>query len=339
MQCMNCGFENMPGLEACSRCDSALALGEISVVPARASTLRLRTRIHQLRNRVAVVLTYPFRIRIPRWVPRSKSPILWPTLARTVVPGLGHLQIGQRTTGWIFLLTWLGFLVAGLLTLPSQATVWLFSAAVATHASAMISVFSADLSFQRPVIRMLFGILLFIALRQLVYVPIGMAAELFWVPMVVPSNLLPGTVTQSGEGLVYEGRWLRPDQFERGDLIFYRIRAINGHGYYSLEGHGLDRIVGIPGDNVVVKDGILLVNGETPSANEMPIGSVERMPDISIDVKDGQYAVLPTRLSFHAHNASVYDAIVRGVLLTTDEFILGRIRFRLQPWSRFGRIE
>ncbi|MCB9858785.1 MAG: hypothetical protein H6818_24155 [Phycisphaerales bacterium] len=264
---------------------------------------------------------------------------MWPALARTALPGLGHIHIGHRVAGWMFLSIWLTFLLLSLLTLPSWVTPWFLSGAVATHAAAVISVLAVELSFERIAMRILFGVLLFVALRQLVYAPIGGLAQLFWVPIIVPDNLVPGPVTQAGDGLVYEGRWLRPEQFERGDLVFYQIPATTGNQFYSLEGFGLDRIVGVPGDEVSVKGGDLLVNGKAPRPEEMPIGSTSSLPDLDFVVSKGQYVILPTRLSFQTHNVSIRDEMILRVSLPPSDFILGRVLFRLQPWSRFGRIE
>lgn len=339
MRCLNCGFENMPGLEACARCGSSLELGDVSVIPGRASTLRLRTRFDRFWNRISAVMTRMLHLRIPSWLPRSRTPMLWPALARTALPGLGHIHTGQRFAGWAFLSIWLVFLLLGLLTLPSWSTPWFFSAAVATHAAAVTSVLAVELSFERIGLRVLFGILLFIALRQLVYAPIGGFVELFWVPINVPGGLLAGPVTQAGDGVIYEGRWLRPDTFARGDLVFYRIPATVGDHFYSLEGLGLDRIVGVSGDVVSVNKGKLLVNGHPPEAGEMPIGNTSWLPDLYMVVSQGHYAILPTRISFQTHNMSVRDDMIRQVSMTPGDHILGRIRFRLQPWSRFGRVE
>ena len=129
---------------------------------------------------------------------------------------------------------------------------------------------------------------------------------------------------------------LRPQAPLVGTGIEGRVARDSGQVVIS-EASGV--VSAVTGDEVVVEGGHLLVNGETPEAHEMPIGDISWMPDFSARVEAGQYAILPARLSFYTHNTSVRDDMVRRVSLTTDDFILGRVRFRLQPWSRFGRIE
>ncbi|HWL94568.1 MAG TPA: S26 family signal peptidase [Phycisphaerae bacterium] len=238
----------------------------------------------------------------------------------------------------MFLSVWLLYLALGMATFPGELSLWLFSGAIATHSAAVVSVFAEDLSFQRIGMRALFGILLFLGLQQLVYQPIGGLIHWYWVPMIVPGNLLPGPVLAAGEGVLYEGVWLRPDQFSRGDLVLYRIPDMRGIGYYSEEGYGLDRIVGVPGDEVHVDAGRLLVNGAAPPEHEMPIGSPASIPNLFIQLHQGQYAILPTRVRF-TNNIRFRDTIIKQVSVTSDSQILGRVRFRLQPWSRFGSIE
>ena len=338
MQCLNCGFENMPGLPACARCESALVLGEVSVVPMRASSLRLGTRLEQVLNQAGSVAAVLRRFRMPRWVPRSRNPRLWPSLIRTVIPGFGHMNVGHRVAGWILLIGWFGLLLAGLMTFPSGLTFYFFSAAIAIHSIAVISLFAEDLTYQGLAMRAAFGVLLFLGLLWLVYSPIGWVFQGFWSPMVVPATISPGQTVIAGDGVLYEGRWLRPSQFSRGELVVYRIPATQAGNYYSVDGYGIDRIVGVPGDTVEIREGRLFVNGATPRDSEMPLGDTRSMPNLELGLGDGDYAILPTRVRFIAGDRAQQSDVLRQITRTTDGLILGRLRYRLQPWSRFGAV-
>ncbi len=338
MQCLNCGFENMPGLSRCGRCESPLTIEAFSVEPQRASVLRIGTRIEQFLHLGRRLIRVPLNFKWPRWVPRSYAPHLWPTLARTFVPGLGHLRIGNRVAGWAFLIVWSLFVFGGLISFPSNSTVWFFSGAIATHAAAVVSVFAEDLSYQNLAMRGLFGILLFISLRQLVYVPIDLLFEQFWIPFAVPERFTEGPTLMAGDGVLFEGPWLRPGKYVRGDLVLYSIAGMSGREYYSREGYGIDRIVGVPGDQVAVRNGRLLVNGETPPADLSPLGPATTVPDIFFRLGSTQYAILPMRIPIAHASASVRQQFFQAVSTVDVTAIRGRIRWRLQPWSRLGKV-
>lgn len=338
MQCLNCGFENMPGLSRCGRCESPLTMEAFSVEPRRASALRVGTHFEQLLNVARRLIRIPLNYKWPRWVPRSYAPQLWPALTRTIIPGLGHLRIGNRVAGWAFFIIWSIFVIGGLITFPSDTTVWLFSGAIATHAAAVASVFAEDLSYQGFAMRGLFGILLFIGLRQLVYVPIDLLFEQFLIPFAVPERFMQGPVVLAGDGVLFEGPLLRTGEFQRGDIVFYSIADLGGREYYLREGYGLDRIVGGPGDQVDVRNGRLFVNGVTPSAELSPLGPATSVPDIFLRLGATQYAILPTRIPVAQASASVRQQFFQAVSTVDVTAIHGRIRWRLQPWSRFGKV-
>ncbi len=328
----------MPGLSSCGRCESPLAMEALSVQPQRASALRIGTRVEQLLNVGRRVAHIPLDYKWPRWVPRSVAPHLWPTLVRSFVPGLGHLRIGNRIAGWAFLGVWSAFVLGGLMTFPSETTVWLFSGAIATHAAAVVSVFAEDLSYQSLAMRGLFGILLFISLRQLVYVPIDLIFEQCWVPFVIPERFTSGPVLVAGDGVLFDGPWLQPEKYQRGDVVLYNIESMRGHQFYSLDGYGLDRIVGVPGDRVVVRKGQLLVNGAAPQAGHNPLGPTTTLPDIALQLGEAEYAILPSRIPVASANAIIRQQFVQKISSVDVSSILGRIRWRLQPLSRVGKV-
>ncbi len=338
MQCLNCGFENMPGQRRCGRCESSLTIEDISVEPHRASSLRLSTRWAQLQNSLVSGMTRALHFKLPSIIPRIRTPNLWPALARTVIPGLGHLHLRHRVAGWVFLSLWLSLLIFSIITLPSDLSVWLLAGAITVHAAAVASVFSAELSFERIAVRAAFGILLFIALRQFVYSPIGSVAGSFWQPLLVPDNFTTGPVLNPGDGVLYEGAWLRPDQFDRGDIVYYRIPNDAGAGYRLLEGGGIDRVVGVPGDEVSIDGGRLTVNGVEPDSAHSPLGKPVFMPNAQISLREGEYAVIPTRIQFGAASPAILKEVLPRLMIVPESSVYGRIRFRLQPWSRFGWI-
>jgi len=171
MQCWSCEFENIPGMQRCARCGGALNLDGVSVIPPRASGLRLATATGRLWHRLSEALPRlpPLTARLSFLLPEA---VPWGALAWTLIPGVGHIKLGQRRLGWPILSAWLFFL---LLSLFSLATNWtgLFLACMATvHAFALISILGANLAHERLPMRLLFGLFVFLGFRILLYYPV-----------------------------------------------------------------------------------------------------------------------------------------------------------------------
>lgn len=138
MQCSNCQFENMPGVNTCGRCGASLQLAAlaIDVHPPRASpaakALRRWLPMLWLRNQLRGVLSAMLAARkMLRWPSGWPAPRL---LLRTIVPGWAHWYLGRtRRALWVF--GWyLAFLLAGLLLLGTSLGWTLLILAVFLHA-------------------------------------------------------------------------------------------------------------------------------------------------------------------------------------------------------------
>ena len=339
MECLNCGFENIPGTPTCARCQSVLNLGDVAVVPRRASSLRLVTRV--LRG------WYWFRTRLPtlpgllpHWRPLTFEPVPWRALALTlVVPGLGHLHEGHRRFACVLLGLWLAFLLLAVATVAGPWSIWWLMTAIVVHVAAIVSLFTANLLYERILIRLLFGVLLFLGLQWGLYWPATRLAQRVVVPLEL-TNLTPGPLLSAGDGILYEGPWLRPDTFARGALVVYSIPAFGGDaghgGYYMREGFGLDRVLGLPGERVQFRDGVLTINGVPP---DPPVTPLWAWPIAALDVKLGpdEYAVIPSRLSLFAYGR-IPSEVVRHLTVVPQEQMLGRVLVRVRPWRHAGVI-
>jgi len=343
MECLNCGFENIPGTPTCARCQSVLNLGDVAVVPRRASSLRLVTRV--LRG------WYWFRTRLPtlpgllpHWRPLTFEPVAWRALALTlVVPGLGHLREGHRRFGWVLLGLWLAFLLAAVVTVAGPWSIWWLMGAIAVHATALTSLQAANLAFERILVRMLFGALLFLGLQWLVYVPITRLVEHVVVPLQLV-NFASGPVLSNNDGILYEGPWVRPATFARGELVVYSIPAFGTEGrhggYFVPEGFGVDRVLGLPGERVQSRDGVLTINGVPAEPPVTPLGG---WPFALDDVTLGpyEYAIIPSQLALFVPNAmrgGLPSGVVRHLTVVSQERILGRVLLRVQPWRHAGTV-
>lgn len=339
MQCFNCAFENIPGMERCVRCQSLLGLSQVTVRPPRASGVRWGTRLRRACHQAGAAAGDAWRA-LPRWRPTSQVGVPWEAVAWSIIPGLGHLKHGNKLTGWLLLGGWLTLLLLAVLTVGLNWCAWCLAGAAAIHAAAILSFLGPELASHSVLARAGFGLVLFLALQWVIYGSVGWLGNRFYTPFPV-TGLLPGPLIQAGDTVLHQGPWMRQQTFNRGDLVSYRMgldeRA--GYEYVVHEGFGLDRIVGVTGDHVELKEGRLLVNGQPPRPGAMPLGDLSRLADLTVRVEEGEYAILPSRLNFTIYGNVRAGPILGRLSVVRDENVLGRVILRLHPWSRFGRIQ
>lgn len=341
MQCVNCEFENIPGMQICVRCQSSLNFGEVAVEPPRARRWRLWTRFERIGHGLRSAIPNPSNIlnSLSRFRPTLFHPVSFGALVWSIIPGMGHIKEGHKVFGRALLSIWLILILLSLMTLGLGWSWWCLAAAIAVHTVAVTSLLGANLGYESIVIRAIFGILLFWCIQFLIYQPVQWFAGRFYQPLPV-SGLQGSTVVANGDGLLFEGAWLRPDEFVKGALVVYEIRAGGDYqqGFVNA-GLGLDRIVGVPGDHIEVTKGTLLVNHQPPKVGQEPLGSLFRPANFSYQLGVNEYAILPSQLRFNVHGAVQVDALVQAVSRVRLEQVLGRVVFRLHPWNRFGRID
>lgn len=113
--------------------------------------------------------------------------------------------------------------------------------------------------------------------------------------------------------------------FESGDIVAF---------YYNNK-ILLKRVIGLPGDWIDIKeDGTVYVNGEVldePYVNELALGEC----DISLpyQVPDNRIFVMGD------HRETSVDSRSTTVGCIADEYIIGKVFFRLWPWEVVGTVE
>src|SRR5262245_58404504 len=117
MQCANCRFENMPGVEACGRCGASLRLatGTLDVHRPRAGKWSKRVRRvpgHAVPRRLKNAASTGWAsLRSGALAEAPARPVVW----RMIVPGWPQLFLRRRLLGHALLWTWLaGLLLGGL---------------------------------------------------------------------------------------------------------------------------------------------------------------------------------------------------------------------------------
>jgi signal peptidase I len=331
----------MPGVSACGRCGSPVALKtlDVDVLPPRASEWSKRRRRFPLS--AVYYAARDANQRAQEWWFRDILQIESPDLplgliGRLIVPGWPQFYRRQWLLGNIFLVGWLACLFFAFLFYGLLLGSVLVGLAFSVHLSSCISALAGLGVDSRG-----FWINLVVAFAVLVvciYLPVGWLGSRVASPNLIGADYFPFA---RGDVLLYSpaNYWIRHPR--PGDIVVYRQRPVN----YNLpppqhtavriaEGQRFDRILAVPGDTIVWKDGRLRVNGE-PSAFE-PLDPAAKVPRLSFYLPAGHYLIIPTAGPPLAENLDLrgwYEVSVVPV-----ESIRGRIFLRSYPFTRFGRI-
>lgn len=133
------------------------------------------------------------------------------------------------------------------------------------------------------------------------------------------------------------------DTFEKGDIVSFRsdllltqndIERLNAiqkiYAKNNPEKNLIKRVIGLPGDSIVISNGHVTVNGS--ELQETYISSLTT-GEISIDaIPKGYYFVMGDNRS---HSTDSRDSLV-GLIKEAD--ILGKVMFRAYPINRIGAV-
>lgn len=340
MQCVNCGFENIPGIVACARCQSLLAFGDVGVAPPRRRGWGWSTRVRRAWNAVRQRFADAVGQLRQGWrIPETSD---WTrAITANIVPGLGAILSGPALRGWVILGCWAAMLLA---TLAAIATPYLsaFAAALAVvHTIAILSSLRGTPDLGGFGSRALAALLLFTVIRWGAYGAATQLAARMYVPLAI-DGVLPSGPIMDGDGILYQGSWLRPAAFRRGDLVIYQLDSWAagfplGYGTMVRDGLAIDRVVGVPGDLVhVAADGVF-ANGIRAGTEGLPLGPSHRFAGLTLQLGKEEYAVLPSRVHLVIYGGVDLLPVVERLARVRSENVLGRVIVRLHPWSRFGR--
>lgn len=324
MQCPNCEFNNMPGSTDCGRCGSTLQANALTIdvhPPRAAASSKFWRRFFP--GRVAYRLRDEVR-HVRREVGRSVDRVGFtrPTAGavwRMIIPGWALLHVGERRTGLAFLYGWALLILLTFLFYGSVFGNLCLGLAFGAHVGSCLAVFRrgghSELSARIAMTLMSAAAILAL------YVPIGMAITRVARPLWFNYNAGP---FQPGDVLILNTLAYTGSLPQSGELVFYRLTGVEM----------VDRVLGVPGDVVKWDRRTLTVNG---IASEHRPLNPDRVPDgIEWTVPPGFVLVLPT-LNVQA-NYEMARELWRGMGLVRVEDIEGKIYFRTQPFSRWGRI-
>jgi signal peptidase I len=178
------------------------------------------------------------------------------------------------------------------------------------------------------------GLLLF----ALVYLPAGWVVSRWATPLTLDyaaAPFAPGDVLLLNPRAYGEATPPRPGDVVMYHQAFRQARApANGPAYVIAEGDVIDRVLAGPGDTVRWEKGGVWINGQ--ESPHLPLNP-RRPPDgLKWTVPAHNYVILPT--TSVAINPNITAEMWQQVSLIPESEIRGRVYFRTQPLSRWGRI-
>ncbi len=114
------------------------------------------------------------------------------------------------------------------------------------------------------------------------------------------------------------------DDIERGDVIVFRFPLDPSKSY-------IKRVLGLPGDHVEVRAGVVRVNGQALPEPYVPREYQDRSSHPALDVPAGRFYVLGD------HRNTSNDSRTWGTV--PREFITGKAVFAYWPLDRFGALK
>lgn len=336
MECPNCTFQNMPGLKTCIRCHGLLDYSGLSVDPPRAASGRLLRRLRGARSRLgrgAGTIAAEAAAVLNTRVAEGVRPV---DLVWCLVPGLPQLRRRHRIIGGTLLSAWLVVLMLAIPVAGSGLSIFLGLCAISIHSLSVSLAFNSAL-YAMPVLRRtvaglaIYGVLLLGLYRPALYAA-GSAVRILDV-----NNLRPKLPVVNHDVLLYSGRWTRPSGFRRGDLVVYGIARSRRGNVVVASGFGVERIIGLPGDDVESDGHTLWVNGVEQPEEMHPLGGLARYP-FAAAAGENEYIIFPSALRWVT--AGEYQQAQRQMMVSISHVhaddIRGRVFWRLRPWSRAG---
>ena len=153
-------------------------------------------------------------------------------------------------------------------------------------------------------------------------------ALLFFIrPTVVKQTSMQDTLQPNDYLIVFKRAYVKETP-QRGDIVVFKSDLVDEKGKAKLL---VKRVIGLPGDEIVIEDGEVYINGEIYEEDYLKDGYTTG--SLETTVPEGEYFVMgDNRL---VSNDSRYEDVGN---ITVDD-IMGKVVFRLFPLSSFGKVE
>lgn len=339
MQCPQCEFHNAPGLASCVRCASLLDFARVSFEPPRDTRNAVgraarRTARHTRRSFGGTLQRVDRMFQARRLLPNADAT----AVVLSVIPGLGQWWVGKLHLGLCLFALWVFTIILALIATGTDAGWFLRMSVVAVHCLAINLLLMRDLLAMSFLRRALFGITIYACVMLCVYLPavaaIGRVGSLTRVELIART-----TQMSMGDVFLVGGAWTNPSTWQRGHVVSYNTRQVNGAGVFLHAGQNIDRIVAVEGDTVSMFEGRLSINGAVPPPELQPLAPLGGIPNFTETCQPGHVIIIPSAFMVRrVNNYGTVDTrwISQSLMQVKTDQIRGRLIMRVRPISRFG---
>jgi hypothetical protein len=335
MRCERCKFENIPGQKTCIKCGSALEIKPtaINVHPPRMSKWKKPFRVlQQLMRRGKVVPQENIKLYCPPWIKEVFSDSFL-GLFLSVIPGLAHsIQKRFGEIRWYFL-AWLVLLISGLFLFGSQAGFICLGLAIGVHTGIAVQ----------------YGIIKDLAnLREKILTVILVLLALTFIYRFTPRILVPNLAggysslsvsyykVEAGDYLLGWRNLKENAALKRRDLVFIHPEYFSTHsGQTTGRELIVGQIVGLAGEQLDIKDGVFIVNGQKLDSNIYPVPQWLQINGYSVIIPESSYFII-VQYNLTGHNMALESTLVNQICIRKADDIESRIFMRWWPLWRRG---
>ena len=136
----------------------------------------------------------------------------------------------------------------------------------------------------------------------------------------IPSESMVPTLNVGDR--LFVSRVYNPEKLKRGEIVVFHSE--------EKDEDMIKRLIGLPGDKVIIKDGVVSVNGETLQENN--IGTSDNYTG-EFEVPEGKYFFLGDNRYWSLDSRYWNDPYIDG------SEIKGKAQIKVYPWKDFGKIE
>lgn len=238
-------------------------------------------------------------------------------VAALFIPGLAFRLQRERLAAraiWVsyillacVLVVWLGRTAANLA----------FGLMLSLHTISVLCLLGPWLNQARLVFRIMAGVAILLVLGGLLYLPLRDRIQRTW--------LLP--VRLEGRVIVVQ-TLTKPESVKRGEWIAYRIQGGSARGLVIQSGLAVQRVLGLPGDEIRFSSQALFINGVAgPRLEHMPVTG-------KLIVPEKHWFIWPDHaMSVRGNNAERVDAALFGLADVKQDQFVGK-PFRRWFWRR-----